>query len=73
MTTEDERELRAQREHRELKQLRQRVLFLERELSNVGELLHEALVKRYFNEHRCPASYLARVQELYPPIEGERR
>jgi hypothetical protein len=73
MTIEEERGLKASKEHRQVKELRKRVQFLESELAIVGELLHECLTKKFYNEHRASADWLARVQELFPPVEGERR
>jgi hypothetical protein len=73
-------EQQAEREHRLLKDSRQRVEFLELQLaaeierrSHVERLLHTGLVRRYFNEHKCSPAWLSAVQEAVPVIEGQRR
>jgi hypothetical protein len=85
MTTNDENEIRAAKEHRQVKELRLRVQFLERQLSaeierrsHIEQLLHEALRNRYWNEHKCSAAWLAglgseRFTDLTLEAPGETR
>jgi hypothetical protein len=61
------------KEHRELKTLRIQLSAEIARRSLVEQLLHEALRNRYFNEHKCSASWLDAVQRAFPKIEGERR
>jgi SOS response regulatory protein OraA/RecX len=69
MTMDEQKELRSQREHRELKKLRSQLSIEIARRSLVEQLLHECLRNRYFDEHRCSPSWLSDVQAAF----GERR
>jgi len=77
---DEEKELRAAREHRELKEFKREVNFLELQLSAeverrcvIEQLLHEMLRMKYYDEYKCSATCLRDVQAAFPKIAGERR
>src|ERR1700759_3040351 len=53
MTTDEERELRAAKEQRELKSLRQRVQFLEARAAQLESFLYEDLSSQYYDANNC--------------------
>lgn len=77
----DERQTqRAEREHRELKALKQRLNALQLQLSieidrraYVERLLHECLTKKFYDEYKVSAEWLKNALTACPPIEGEKR
>lgn len=55
------------REHRQLKEARQRIAVLERSLATVHGLLYDLVTKRLYDEHRVSPAWLAAAQEICPP------
>jgi hypothetical protein len=65
MTMNDEQQLRSDREHRQVKALKQRVIFLELQLSIETEtrammesLLFECVANKYVDADKCSARWL---------------